>query len=282
MFRTIRLKRVIGWIGLGIIIVIIGIWCIFPFIWMLSTAFKNPAEIFSQSPVIFPKELYVDNFTYLWQHTSFLSSYFWNTIIIASLSAVVCTATAVLAGYSCSRFDFNGKNTFLLTLLVTQMLPHSLLLIPIFSMMIRLGLLNSRISVIIVYSVFSLPLCTWMLKNYFDSIPQELEEAALVDGCNKITSLIHIIMPLAGSGLVAVFLFSFIFGWQEFIFALTLLRKAEFWTLSVGISLFLGQFVTLWGALMAGGVVFTLPVIAVFIGLRKYLVQSMLSGAVKG
>jgi ABC-type glycerol-3-phosphate transport system permease component len=254
---------------------------IFPFLWMLSTSIKPPEEIFTQVPRWIPLRPTLDNFKNILFNTSF-PRYFLNSVVVGFVTMLVALAVTVFAGYALSRFNFRGKNIFSMWLLVSQMFPPVLLIIPIFVFMLKLGLVNTYASLIITYATFALPFSTWMLKAYFDTVPIDLEEAAKVDGCNQVQALTKIILPLAAPGIVTVALFIFVLAWHEYMFALTLTSTTEMRTLPVGISLFLGEYRTLWGSLMAGSVVVTAPVVLFFVYLQRYIVQGLTLGAVKG
>lgn len=277
MARRRTIKNLIVFILLILVVTLL----VFPFGWMLSTAFKPPEEIFTPNPRWIPLNPTFGNFTEILTRTPF-PRYFWNSVMIAFITMLIALIFTIFAGYALSRYNFRGKSAFSLWLLVSQMFPPVLLIIPIFVLMLNLRLVNTYPSLIITYATFSLPFSTWMLKAYFDTVPVELEEAAMVDGCNRLQTLTRIILPLAAPGIVTVALFIFILAWQEYMFALTLTRTTEMRTLPVGISLFLGEYRILWGSLMAGAVVVTAPVIVFFVYLQRYIVQGLTLGAVKG
>ncbi|MCL4561984.1 MAG: carbohydrate ABC transporter permease [Chloroflexi bacterium] len=277
MARRLRIKQAIV---LTLLIIIVTI-LVFPFIWMLSTAFKGPEEVFTQIPRWIPLKPTLMNFNTILFNTSF-PRYFLNSVVVGMVTMVIALAVTIFAGYALSRYNFRGKTAFSMWLLVSQMFPPVLMIIPIFVLMLQLKLVNTYASLIITYATFALPFSTWMLKAYFDTVPIDLEEAAKVDGCNQFQALTKIILPLAAPGIVTVALFIFILAWHEFMFALTLTSTTEMRTLPVGISLFLGEYRTLWGQLMAGSVIVTAPVVVFFVYLQRYIVQGLTLGAVKG
>jgi ABC-type glycerol-3-phosphate transport system permease component len=264
-----------------LLLLIIVSFLVFPFVWMLSTSLKPPEEIFSESPQWIPDNPTTENFHYILTRTLF-PKYFLNSVIVGFLTMLSALIVTIFAGYALSRFKFAGKNIFSYWLLISQMFPPVLLIIPIFVIMIQFRLVDTYISLIITYATFALPFSTWMLKSYFDTVPIELEEAAKIDGCNLMQTITKIVLPLAAPGIVTVALFVFILSWQEYMFALTLTRSMGMRTLPVGISLFLGEYRVLWGSLMAGSVVVTAPVIVFFVYLQRYIVQGLTLGAVKG
>ncbi len=277
MARRKKIRQII----VLVLLVAVVLLMIFPFIWMLSTSIKPPEEIFTQVPRWIPLNPTLDNFKNILFKTSF-PRYFLNSVVVGFVTMVVALAVTVFAGYALSRYNFRGKNIFSMWLLVSQMFPPVLLIIPIFVFMLKLGLVNTYASLIITYATFALPFSTWMLKAYFDTVPIDLEEAAKVDGCNQVQALTKIILPLAAPGIVTVALFIFVLAWHEYMFALTLTSTTEMRTLPVGISLFLGEYRTLWGSLMAGSVIVTAPVVVFFVYLQRYIVQGLTLGAVKG
>lgn len=276
--RRRRLIRQFIVVSLLIIVVVV---LLFPFLWMVSTSLKPPEEVFTPRPRWIPLNPTLRNFVNILGETPF-PRYFLNSVVVAFVTMLLALVVTVFAGYALSRYRFRGKQAFSLWLLVSQMFPPMLLVIPIFVLMLKLGLYNTYASLIITYGTFALPFSTWMLKAYFDTVPLDLEEAAMVDGCTRLQALARVVLPLAAPGIVTVALFVFILAWQEYMFALTLTRTTDMRTLPVGISLFLGEYRVLWGSLMAGSVVVTAPVILLFSYLQRYIVQGLTLGAVKG
>lgn len=255
---------------------------VFPFLWMVSTSFKESAEIFTEIPHWIPKRVSLVNYYKIWSDESGFPKNFRNSIIVATFTTIIAIMLSTFAAYGLARFRFRGRNFFSLGLLVTQMFPPVLLIIPIYLIMINLRLINTYPALVITYCTFAVPFSTWMLYGYFESLPAELEEAALVDGCSRTGALFRIIVPLSAPGIAAVALFSFILSWQEYMFALTLTRTAEMRTLPVGISMLVGFREVLWGQLMAGSVIVTVPVVVLFVYFQKYLIKGLTMGAVKG
>lgn len=263
--------------------IVVCLFAVFPFIWMISTSFKPPEEIY-KLPTLFPEnptlQGYIDTLTKSTTNFSFLQ---WgkNSFIISVCTTVFSLIVSTLGGYGMSRFQFTGKGSLGYVILITQVLPGSLLILPLYIIMINLNLLNSLIGLVLAYTTFSVPFCTWMMKGYFDTIPVSLDEAAMVDGCNRIRTFLNVVLPLTKPGLAATGIFSFIAGWNEYLFASQFAQSYDKWTLPVGLASFSGQYTTNWGALMAGSVMVTIPVIVIFLVLQKYLVSGMTAGAVK-
>lgn len=259
---------------------VLTLFLLFPFLWILSTSLKPTETIFSSPPQWIPWPPTFAHYRTLWLDTPF-ARFFINSLVVAVGTTVVTVVISTLAGYAISRFRFRGNRVFSVGLIVIQMFPPMLVVIPIFIMMIGLGLTNTYASLIIVYCAFAVSFCTWILKGYFEGIPREIEEMGLVDGCTRFQALWKLVVPLSVPGIVAMALFVFIFAWQEYMFALTLIRTTDMRTLPVGLSLFIGFREVLWGPLMAGCVLMTLPVVIVFMYFQKYLVYGLTLGAVK-
>jgi len=257
---------------------------LFPFIWMISTSFKPPKEVYSYPPTFIPLRPSLNGFIkILTKSTSSFNFIKWalNSTIVSVFTTIFSMIIAALAGYGLSRFKFKFKGALTYTILTTQVLPGSLLIVPLYIIMGNLKLLDTHLGLILAYATFSVPFCTWMLKGFFDTIPVSLDEAAMIDGANRFRLFATIILPLTTPGLVATGLFSFITGWNEYLFASTFMKSYGNWTLPIGIASFQGQYSTDWATIMAGSVLITLPVVALFLIFQKYLVGGMTAGAVK-
>lgn len=267
-----------------ILVIVVCIFALFPFVWMISTSFKPAQEVYSSTPTFIPENLTLNGYREMLttESTTFnFKQWILNSVIISLLTTVFSMTIATLGGYGISRFRFRGRTALSYIVLTTQVLPGSLLMIPLYIIMSNLQLLDTHIGLVIAYATFSVPFCTWMMKGFFDSIPISLEEAAKVDGAGRFCCFIQVVMPLTIPGLVATGLFSFINGWNEYLFASTFMKSYKNWTLPIGIASFQGQYATNWGTLMAGAVLITIPVVILFLALQKYLVGGMTAGAVK-
>lgn len=267
-----------------LLVVLVCAFALFPFLWMISTSFKPAEEVYTNTPAFIPDhptaQGYVEMLT---TESSTFDFKKWavNSVVIALMTTVFSMVTATLGGYGISRFRFRGRGALSYIVLTTQVLPGSLLMIPLYIIMGNLQLLDTRLGLVIAYATFSVPFCTWMMKGFFDSIPLSLEEAAKVDGAGRFRCFATVVMPLTVPGLVATGLFAFINGWNEYLFASTFMKSYENWTLPMGIASFQGQYTTNWGTLMAGSVLVTIPVVILFLTLQKHLVGGMTAGAVK-
>lgn len=279
MTRTqkMQLKK----ISLTILIFVLTMVLILPFLWMISTSFKEADEVFQEIPKWLPRKFSFKNYVEIWNR-GYFKTYFVNSLIVSFSTMGVSLVVAMFAGYGISRFRFRGRTVFSVVLIAVQMFPSMLLLIPMYIIMSKMGLLNTHISMIIAYTTFAMPFCTWMVKGYFDTIPVSLEDAARIDGCGRMRILFRIIMPLAAPGIVTVAMFAFILSWQEYMYALTFARTEDMRTITVGIALMQGQHGSVnWGQIMAGSVLACIPGLLLFTYLEKYLVQGFTMGAVK-
>jgi multiple sugar transport system permease protein len=209
--------------------------------------------------------------------------YFRNSLVVTVFTVLATLLLATPAAYAFSRVRFRGKRNLIYFVLVSQMLPVVLILIPLYQSFMRLRLLSSYPGLVLPYLMLTLPFSIWMLKGYFDSIPRELDEAARVDGCTKTQTMLRVVLPNVTPGLTATAIVTFIMAWDEFIIALTIMDANEMRTLPVGmIQSFVGQFSIKWGEMMAASVITTIPVVIIFIFLSKYLIGGLIAGAVKG
>ncbi len=271
-----RFRRTAGTVVTHLVLLIALMFTLFPFAWMISSSFKPQTELFAETPRLIPQTPTLVNFENVWQHTNF-PRFFGNSFKIATTVSLLSIAVSVYAAYAMSRFIFRGKNAFGLLLLATQMFPGVLLVLPLF--LIFKGL---HYAVILAYLTFSLPFCIWTLRGFFDAIPKELEEAALIDGASRITALHLIILPVSGPGIAAVGMYAFIRSWNELLFALVLLQGKEMQTLPLGLTNFMEEFSFRWDLLMAGSSITTVPVLFFFLFMQKFIVQGLTAGAVKG
>lgn len=205
-----------------------------------------------------------------------------SSLLVSGATTLVGLFFAVTAAYALSRFRFPGKEAGMQALLVTQMFPATLMLVPLYAILQTLGLLNSRGGLVLVYSTSALPFCIWMLKGYFDTLPRELEEAAIMDGASPWQVFMKVVLPLARPALAVTALFSFMTAWNEFILAAVLLNDPTSFTLPVALQRFVGEYNTEWGKFAAGALIVSAPVMALFFALQKHLVGGLTAGGVKG
>jgi multiple sugar transport system permease protein len=270
-------RSMLIWLVLSPLLVII----LFPFAVMLFTALKPRAEVFSYPPRWLPTELHWQNFVEMWQATDFGTA-LWNSTLISLGSTLVVLILSVPAAYAMARTNFAAKQPFRQFLLATQMLSPILVVLGIFHLVVSIGLVDNKFALVLIYAAFNIAFAVWMLQSYFASIPVELEEAALIDGCTRWRAIVSIFVPLAAPAMVVTSIFTFINSWNEFVVALTLLRSQSNFTLPLRIfSLVGGRYTVEWQQVMAATLLATLPVAIVFSWLQRYLVRGLTVGAVK-
>jgi multiple sugar transport system permease protein len=273
--RGARTGAVLRFALLGLAIV----WSLGPLLWMYAAALK-PAELERAVPPVFLFVPTLENFRRLFLTTSFLA-YLYNTLLVATVTTVVALLFGSLAAYSFTRFRYPGSDLLPLFYLVMRMLPRFVLVIPYYLLMRALGLLNTHAALILAYSTFALPVVIWLMIGFFKEIPVELEEAGMVDGCNRVQVLYWIVVPLAAPGLAATAIFAFLLGWNELLFNLVLAGR-DTRTLAHLPLTFTTDRGTEWGTVFASGALTLLPVIAIAMALQKHIVRGMALGAVKG
>ncbi len=257
------------------------LFALYPISRIVTIALRPGDQLLSPSLALIPAGATLANFRVLLTDTPFLR-WLGNSTLIALAVTVTGVALASTAGYALSRFRFLGRSTTLNGLLVTQMFPATMLLLPLYLILIKLGLINSYLGVIVIYSATALPFCIWQLKGYYDTIPFSLEEAAGIDGCSRWQSFYRIVLPLAAPALVITALFSFMTSWNEYVVAALILQDVEMFTLPLGLKMFQSNMSTQWGLYAAGALLVSIPVVLLFLLLSRFLVSGLSSGAVKG
>jgi N,N'-diacetylchitobiose transport system permease protein len=266
--------------------VAVAVVTLFPIFWMLSTAFKPATEIYSLTPRPLPSHPTWANFANV-LNGSVIGMPYWtflrNSLVVTLSSVLVSSVIALLAAVAVARFRFRFRSTYLIMLLIVQMLPQQALVIALFLDFRAVNLLDSLLGLILLYIAFSLPVTIWMLRNFVATVPRELEQAAAIDGAGPLNVFFRVLLPLVAPGLVTTSVFAFIFAWNEFIFALTFLgTDTAKYTLPVYVTYFFGRGTVDWGAIMAASTLFTLPVLIFFLIVQRRLRTGLLAGAVKG
>lgn len=259
---------------------------IYPVLWVLKMSLSG-AQSFGLSASLWPDDFTFQNYVDVVSHTSDSGTWLFghqlfNSIVVASATTLVGIFLSCTAAYAFSRFRFVGRRTGLLLFLVTQMFPGVMMAIPLYILMDLLGLLGNLVGLVLVYSITAIPFCVFMLKGYFDTIPRELEEAALMDGASQFTIFWRIVLPLARPAVAVTALFSFMTAWNEFILAATFMNEEEMFTLPVALQRFVGSYSTDWGHFAAGALIVSVPVVALFFALQRNLVGGLTAGGVKG
>jgi len=266
--------------------VLVALFALFPVLWMISTAFKPATEIYSLTPHPIPLHPTLANFRAVFSGSVIGISY-WNflknSLFVTLVAVAASSLIGLLAAIALGRFRFRFRTTYLIMLLIVQLLPQQALVVSLFIDFRKVNLLDSLVGLIAVYTAFALPVTIWMLRNFAATVPKDLEEAAAIDGAGVWTRFWRILLPLVSPGLVSTSVFAFIFAYNEFVFALTFLGTdtAKF-TLPLYVQYFYGQNSTDWGAIMASSTLFTIPVLAFFLLTQRRLASGLVAGAVKG
>ena len=270
--------------GTGVLVALITL---FPVLWMISTAFKPSQEIYSQTPHLLPTHPTFGNFSMvIGGQASGIGSvflFFRNSLAVALTTVLLASMLSLLAAVAVARFRFRFRASFLIMLLIVQMIPGQALIIALFLDFSRINLTQNLIGLIVVYSAQALPISVWMLRNFVATVPRELEEAAAIDGASALSVFWRILVPLVAPGLVATSIFAFITAYNEFIVALTFLGQAHStYTLPIYVTYFFGRGGAEWGPIMAASTMYTIPVVIFFLIIRRRLVGGLVAGAVKG
>jgi multiple sugar transport system permease protein len=274
---TARLQSGFAYAFLLVLLVIV----VFPFYWMTITSFKGETQMRSLTSMFWPDPFVIDGYRQLLTQTEFVR-WFRNSAIVAIASTLVATAIGTIGAYGLARLRFAGRAFMSSAVLITYLVPPSILFIPLYAQIRTFGLSDSLAGLIAAYPSFTVPFVTWLLMGYFESIPEELEEAAMIDGATRFGAFVRVVLPLAAPGVLAAGLYAFTQAWNEFLYALVFITDVKLRTLPVGLSTFITGDVYGWGFLMAGAVLTTLPVIAAYVYLQKYMVEGLTAGSVKG
>ena len=280
-YRRRDLIRIAGNVALYLLVAVVTLITLFPVYWMLVSTFQPNKYTLHYPPPLFPKEIIFTQFSALFTGHP-IALWLRNSFLIAATAMLLCTALSVLGAYALSSLRWRGRSTFGLFLLVTQMLPEILVLIPLYVIYRRLNLIDSLFSLALVDAAFILPICIWILKGVFETVPREVLDAAVVDGCTDLSVVWRIVLPLSTPGLVAVAVVSFFFAWNEYLYAGILLTSAKFMPASVGLSTLKAIASTPVEQYMAAGLVFSILPVAFYLSMQRYIVSGLTAGAVKG
>jgi multiple sugar transport system permease protein len=253
---------------------------LFPLVWAFLASLKPPNELFTLDLHWLPQNPTLDNYRYVFEDPKIMR-FFLNTIYVSFMSTIVIVILATFAGYGFSRYKIRGGRTALVILVACQMFPPIMFIVPYFLLMKGLNIYNTYMALIVTRVVFYLPFCTLMIKSFFDSIPRDLEEAATVDGCNQFGIFLRIILPVVLTGVVTIFIFSFLNSWNEFLFSVTVVSRDSLRTITVGLASTQGQYGVNWGTLMSMSMMSLAPPLIIFMSMQKYFIRGLTAGAVK-
>jgi multiple sugar transport system permease protein len=269
------------WVLLVLLLLFTGI----PLAWMISTSLKTSFGAIQQPPQWIPAEPTLEAYTNLLSPASDVGRMFLrfigNSVWVSTATTILGLLVAVPAAYAFSRFSFPGREPLFFSVLVRNMFPTVVFLIPLFILMKFLGLVDSHLSLIITYLTFGLPLSIWLLKGFYDNIPPELEQAARIDGATRFQAFRLIVLPLSAPGLVATAIYAFIQGWNEYVYARTFINSEELMTMPVGLEKFFTEYASNWPGLMAASFIMSVPVVVLFLVLQRHFVRALTEGAVK-
>jgi len=272
------------WAGRGFLLFILT-FTVIPMIWMLLTSIKTQFAAMQYPPQWWPAEPTLENYVKLLDPTNSVGQdfllYFWNSFYVALATTFLGVVVAIPAAYAFSRFRFPGRTFLFFSVLLRNMFPAVVFLMPLFLLMRWMGLVGSHASLVLTYLTFGLPLSIWLLKGFYDNIPIQLEQAARIDGATRFQAFLLIVMPLSTPGIIATAIFSFIGAWNEYVYALTFINRQDRMTLPVGIQRFFAEFATDWPGLMAATFLMSVPVVVLFLVLQKDFVRAFTEGAVK-
>ncbi len=276
-----KVSQTLSTIALYVTVIVVSLMTVFPIYWMLVSTFQPSKFTLHYPPPLIPKEITFYQFSELFANHP-VALWLRNSFLIALMAMLLCTALTVLGAYALSSLRWKGRSTFGLFLLVTQMLPEILILIPLYKIYQQLNMLDSLPALSLVDTAFALPICIWILKGVFDTVPTEVLDAAVVDGCTELSVLWHIVLPLSTPGLVAVAVVSFFSAWNEFLFAVIMLTSAEFQPASVGLTTLKATGFTPVEQYMAAGLIFSILPVLFYLIMQRYIISGLTAGAVKG
>jgi multiple sugar transport system permease protein len=273
-------RRWLKWVGNALLALML-VWTLVPFYWMVATSLKKDKEIYGFEATLIPRRPTLANYVRLFDKTPFVK-YLRNSTIIAVGNTVAALVFATLGAYALARLRFPGRKLIARGLVFTYLVPPALLFIPLFAVMSTLRLVDTHHGLILTYLSFSVPFSTWLLMGYFRSVPLELEEAALVDGCSRLGSLFRVILPMSLPALAVVAFFSFTQSWNEFLYANVFVNSVEVRTVTTGLTLFIVEDVFFWGPMMGASFLSALPPLLLYLVFQRWVVKGLTLGGVKG
>ncbi|UOQ86975.1 carbohydrate ABC transporter permease [Gracilibacillus salinarum] len=279
---TTKRSKLFSKIVTYIVLIAFAVLCIFPLLWMMATAIKPEDEIRTAIPTFVTLHPTFDNFSRVLMNNGFLLN-IRNSLLVAVFTTIVSLVVSMFAAYTMSRYGkFKEIKLSGAAMLISQMVPGVLLLVPLFIIMKEINLIDTYLSLIIAYTTFSIPMCTFILKGFYDTLPHDLEESAEIDGCSKLGIIFKIIVPISIPSLISTGLYAFVLAWNEFMFGYVFINSESIRTITPAIKMFQGSNITDWGGLMAASTLAVLPITIVFLFFQKYFVSGLTAGSVKG
>jgi multiple sugar transport system permease protein len=277
MMRASTITAAVTYFVALVLVVFVG----FPLLWMVLSSLKPSTELFVNPPRILPSEI-----TFRWYAnlvgSSDAVSLFKNSLVVGVSTTLICLMVGTLAAYGVTRFDFPGKRAFLIGALLSYVFPAIVLFISVYMIINSLGLIDTRLGLILCHCILTFPFALWMLKSFFEGVPREIDEAAWVDGASFLQTFVMVILPLSLPGIFSVAVFVFVLSWNEFLFASVMVTSGDLKTIPLGIAEFITSFDVRWGEIMAIGTLATVPVVILFLCVQRYFVSGVTSGAIKG
>jgi ABC-type glycerol-3-phosphate transport system permease component len=258
---------------------------LFPYFWMITSSLKPASEIFSVIPTLFPSKVDFSGYLYAFSPSPGpdLIPLLINSLIVATVTAIITAFFAATGGYAIGRRSFPGMQAIIIFIMLAQMFQGPVIMVPWYKMAAKMGILNTKTGLILIYLTMTIPICVWLMSSFYKGIPEELEEAASIDGCSKLKTFLIIVLPLAKGGLTSITIYSFIISWNDYQYALILTSSIKAKTVQMGIAELIGSLgIINWGGILACGVIITIPVIILFSFVQKYLIEGLTAGAVKG
>ncbi len=264
-----------------VVLVVATLITVYPVMWVIGISLRPGNLLYTTSLSVIPESASLDAYVTIFRDKPFLR-WMLNSAIVSGMVTIIGVTLASTAGYAFSRYKFIGRDAAMIALITTQMFPVTMLLLPLFIMLIKLRIYDTFLGLTVAYAATALPFCIWQMKGYYDTIPFSLEEAARIDGCSPFATFYKIVLPLATPALVITALFSFMAAWGEYLVAAVIINDKRLYTLPLGLKQFQSNFDTEWGLYAAGAVVVSIPVVALFMFLSRWLISGLTLGAVKG
>ena len=277
---TMSGRKSLGDLLASLAVLVIVLFSVFPIIWTFLISLKPEEDIVTATLTYIPTRVTFENYVAIWTRSNFPTLII-NSAVVTLITVSICVVVGTLASYAVARYRFRGRREMMMLYLVVRMFPAVMIIIPLFILMRGVGLLDSRFGLALAYTTFLLPVFIWMMKGFFEAVPNDLEDAARIDGASRIGAMVRVVLPLVVGGLVATAVFVAIGAWNEFLFALMLTTSTGSRTWPVGLQLMVGEFQLPWGSLAAGGIISIVPVMVLFAVMQRAMVRGLTAGAVK-